>query len=94
MVTLVHGEICIASPSQQRKVSTHDLSTTFQVLILPDKKRPHFQFNHIIYTSPTALCKARFTRKGKTNEWCGPKHLYVLRNGSWINLKGQHAVLV
>lgn len=39
-----------------------------------------------IYTTPSALCRAKLERKGakKTNEWRGPRHCLVLRDSRWV----------
>jgi hypothetical protein len=74
-----------------------DTKTLYEVVIVPGKKRPAFRLinkeHPTLYTSATALCKARFNRDGKTNEWAGPRHVYVRRNGVWISLKGKIGVL-
>lgn len=38
------------------------------------------------FASPTALCKARFMREGRINEWRGPSYCLVQRGGKWIQL--------
>lgn len=39
-----------------------------------------------IYSTPSQLCCAKFTRVGATNQWRGPMHCLVFRNGSWVPL--------
>ncbi len=38
-----------------------------------------------VYRSASALCKAKLQRHGpkNTNQWRGPRHCLVLRNGVW-----------
>jgi hypothetical protein len=43
--------------------------------------------SNILYASPSALCKAKMHRDGETNDWDGPSHCFVQRNGVWVNLK-------
>lgn len=40
------------------------------------------------YKSPSALCCAKLQRHGSknTNQWRGPRHCLVLRNGTWTSL--------
>ena len=38
------------------------------------------------FASPTALCKVRFMREGRINEWRGPSYCLVQRDGKWIQL--------
>jgi hypothetical protein len=40
------------------------------------------------YKTPTALCCAKLERHGqkKTNQWRGPRHVLVLRDGAWVSL--------
>ncbi len=42
--------------------------------------------NGATFRNPSALCKALFQREGKTNEWRGPIHCLVQRNGTWVPL--------
>ncbi len=42
--------------------------------------------NGATFRNPSALCKAVFQREGKTNEWRGPIHCLVQRNGTWVPL--------
>ena len=37
-----------------------------------------------MYKNPSILCRTKFHREGVTNEWRGPRHCLVHRNGSWI----------
>lgn len=32
-----------------------------------------------LYRNPSAMCQAFFTRNGKTNQWAGPDHCYLIR---------------
>jgi hypothetical protein len=47
----------------------------------------------ILYASPSALCKAKMHRDGGTNDWDGPSHCFVQREGRWVNLKDVQTVL-
>ena len=38
-------------------------------------------------TSPSAACKLILNRDGQTNEWNGPRHLFVERDGAWTSYK-------
>jgi hypothetical protein len=38
-------------------------------------------------TSPSAACKLILNRNGQTNEWNGPRHLFVERDGIWTSYK-------
>ena len=40
--------------------------------------------NGAVAYSPSGACKACLNRDGATNEWQGPKHLFVKYNGSWM----------
>jgi hypothetical protein len=42
--------------------------------------------NGTTFRSASALCRGVFDRNGKTNEWRGPMHCLVQRNGTWIPL--------
>ena len=37
-----------------------------------------------LYRNPSAMCQAFFTRNGKTNQWAGPDHCYLVRNDEVI----------
>ena len=44
-----------------------------------------------LYRTASALCCAKLRREGakKTNEWRGPRHCLVYRNGSWVPVGDQ-----
>lgn len=39
-----------------------------------------------LYSSPSGLCRAKLQRNGplNTNQWQGPRHVLVSRNGNWV----------
>ena len=42
-----------------------------------------FFVNNKLYKTATATCKALLNRDGYTNEWRGPRLVYVCRDGVW-----------
>ena len=93
---LIDGERCVVAPSQQGKVCPEDVILFHSVKLVPGKKRPHFihGLTKDVFRSPTALCVNVLSRKGKTNCWAGPRHVYVYREGKLVNLKGVPAIMV
>lgn len=45
-----------------------------------------FLTGDVNYDSPTGLCTAIFRRNGTTNNWDGPSHIFVKRDGVWVTL--------
>jgi hypothetical protein len=52
-------------------------------LIVNNETEWGFSYNNKLYKTTTAICKAVLNRDGQTNEWRGPQHVYILRDGSW-----------
>jgi hypothetical protein len=93
---LVDGEKCIVAPSQQRKICSDDMALFHHVKLIPGKSRPSFVhgITKEVFSSPTSLCVNVLSRTGKTNCWAGPRHVYVYRDGEWMNLKGLPAIMI
>jgi hypothetical protein len=43
--------------------------------------------NGTISVTPSGACKLVLRRGGDTNEWQGPRHLFVERDGAWVSYK-------
>ena len=88
-ITPTDGETFIAAPSQSAQLTVMDFMTPHRIR-LSTTGRPVFVHGTTgtEYKSASAFCKAVFVRKGKTNEWAGPKHIFVMRDGNWVSLKG------
>ncbi len=86
--TLVPNEQLILTVSQKGEPSEEEIRAGQRYLV---------RFNNSVfaafedpststsYSTPTALCKAKLQRNGPlaTNEWRGPRHCLVYRNGTW-----------
>jgi hypothetical protein len=87
--TVFHQEKFILSPIQpSAKNPRNTISPTQEELALsgvcintPDNCG--FLINNQLYKSTTAVCKALLVRNGRTNEWAGPSHLFIYRDGTW-----------
>ena len=87
--TPVSGETVIATTSQSARLSMADFMSPHR-LIVTSAGRTIFVHGTTSaeYKSASAFCKALFNRDGKTNEWAGPRHLFVMRDGNWVSLNG------
>lgn len=79
------GEKFICIPSQSGK-PTIEPSADEQLVggtIVNNAENWGFLVGGILYKTSTSVCKALLDREGQTNEWRGPKHVYIYRNGTW-----------
>lgn len=83
---LLHGEPVHVSTKQHERIlcdaPLHDVRVHKTATTLA------FVYGGVHLDSPTATCKAVLPpRNGETNEWAGPRHLYVKRGDVWVNIK-------
>ena len=75
--------ICITSQSGGRTLEPTPEQLTFSGKIVNTTTQWGFFANNTLYKNTTATCKALLNRNGVTNEWRGPRHVYVCRDGVW-----------
>ncbi len=89
--TILHvGETVRLTKNQNSRASPDELSDAaphYTITIHNGKLMFHDPSTGDYYKSPTSLCKAKMKHDGQTNEWAGPRHCMVLRNGSWVSIK-------
>ena len=75
--------ICITSQSGAPilEPTAEDLSVSGKIVSTQEKWG--FFANNTLYKSASAACKGLLLRDGETNEWRGPRHVYVSRDGVW-----------
>lgn len=83
---LLNDEAVLLSYTKKKEIDP-SVAVDTEVRILKTATMLGFVYKGKTYKSPTALCKAAFTRKGTTNEWAGPDHVYVKRGSVWVNIK-------
>jgi hypothetical protein len=75
--------ICITSQSGGRTLEPTPEQLAVSGKIVNTPTRWGFFANNTLYKNTTATCKALLNRNGATNEWRGPRHVYVCRDGVW-----------
>lgn len=74
--------ICITSQSGTPILEpTADQSVSGKIVSTQEKWG--FFANNKLYKSASAACKGLLLRDGVTNEWRGPRHIYICRDGVW-----------
>jgi len=74
--------ICITSQSGTPILEpTAEIAVSGKIVSTPEKWG--FFANNTLYKSTTAACKGLLLRHGGTNEWRGPRHIYISRDGVW-----------
>ncbi len=89
-IELVHdGEPVLLTYHQSGKATAEELlGKQFLIIKKEDKVTIKDPESGAIYSSPTGVCKANLKHHGGvTNEWQGPAHVLVKREGYWISLK-------
>ena len=91
---LVDGEPFIATISQSSRISKSEFMAPHRIRI-SETGRPIFVHGtrYTEYHSASAFCRGEFIRMGKTNQWAGPNHIFVIRGGQWVSLNGSCAIL-
>ena len=79
------GETFLLSTKQQHRATCEptpeELAT--QGVCVATAAEWGFRINGALHKSCSAACRAVFTRDGATNQWRGPDHLFILRDGVW-----------
>jgi len=73
--------ICITSQSGAPILESTAVAVSGKIVSTPEKWG--FSANNTLYKSATAVCKGLLLRDGDTNEWRGPRHVYISRDGVW-----------
>jgi len=82
------NEVCILTTSQNGIPSEQELIGTRYIILFENDKFSGFYnpTTQTLYKNPSAFCKGLLQRHGHTNEWRGPRHVLILRDGRWISL--------
>lgn len=83
------GEFALVTTNQNGIIHKHELGAQQYKVIFENGSFAGFYdpYTHTLYTSPSALCKSALKRNGETNEWNGPKHVQLYRDGQWVSLR-------
>ena len=82
------NEVCMLTTSQNGIPSEQELTGTRYIILFENDKFSGFYnpTTQTLYKNPSAFCKGLLQRHGHTNEWRGPRHVLILRDGRWISL--------
>jgi hypothetical protein len=90
---LRHGERFVCLPKQGLPLvlpsppTAEQLAESSGVCVVNGPQRGFLLSDSSYHANPTSACKALLNRSGRTNEWNGPRHLFVERDGAWISYK-------
>lgn len=82
------NEVCILTTSQNGIPSEQELIGTRYIILFENDKFSGFYnpTTQTLYKNPSVFCKGLLQRHGHTNEWRGPRHVLILRDGRWTSL--------